>query len=179
MITNQYTIAVWTGIRGKKGRLKHGESRLTKKVQDLIEKKVEELILYRKVKVFILGGAAGSDTYVLQYTLQVRGYEKTPKLIVVVPVTIPFQPKETWAITLLADEVVQMRQSAFVGGRFQPKIYHNRNLEMVKYGIELAGSRDKVVLVAVWDGNKHHSGTYNTMKIAERRSIAVEDLYVL
>jgi len=147
-----------TAYRGSKHKgFRDSLLRFQNKDLVIIERTMRMLVTNKFVDKIYFGGARGGDTVALYYALKHRTNKK-PTLIVVVPVNLGFQPKETIEISRRADLIVEMNLDPFdSNGKIKNEIYRERNRKLLG---------DVKTLISFWNGLKMYSGTFMTMNMA-------------
>jgi hypothetical protein len=132
----------------------------------IISEAMKELVADPKVTTIYFGGARGGDTEALlaAYNHRIaleRGLR--PQLVLVVPDTLKAQPRETWEISELADEKIELSQPITSSDGFAA--YRKRN----QYMVDRAGR-----VTAFWNEDKR-SGTWMaiTMAAAQKKAVRV------
>lgn len=116
-----------------------------------------------EVVQILFGGARGGDTEALLAALNFRK-DPTLKLTVVVPFLLADQPKETHAVTALADDLIELKLPRMG----MAAAYKQRNAFLVEHSH---------CLMAFTTGNTR-SGTYQTIRLAQKQSKPVEIIEV-
>jgi hypothetical protein len=130
----------------------------------LIRKGMAEFIGYGEFDFIMFGGARGGDTFALAAALDLRTTgPKNPKLIVVVPDTLAAQPRETWATTERADQVIELHHKITRDDGWQA--FHRRDHFMVDWVFPEGR------VLAFW--NNERSGTGNTVFYARDMGVEV------
>lgn len=114
------------------------------------------------VEVIYFGGAIGSDTISLKACLNLVMLDK-PKLIVVVPNKLHYQPKATQIVSKQADEIIELGMPISISDGWRS--FHARNEYMVD-------NSDRVV--AFWKKSKKSSGTHSCMQYALKHNKPVK-----
>jgi len=127
------------------------------------------LLANESVRAICFGGARGTDTEALKAALELRGQDRTPKLVVIVPNRVSDQPAQARVWIAKADQVIELGNPITVSDGF--KSYDIRN----RYLVEAARRADGFV-VAFW--NKKPSGTKNCIDYAGTVGVPVEEVYI-
>jgi hypothetical protein len=165
-------IVIITATRGKRNKeIKDSLHRFGDADRRVFEAYMRYLVTRVQVKYIVFGGARGGDIVALHYALKFR-VGNSPRLVVVLPVDLEMQPRETQEVTMMADELIELKQESHdASGEFRNEIYKNRNRVMLTY--RDGEGYDKLVL-AFWTGQKSFSGTWSTIATARKMAITVE-----
>lgn len=123
----------------------------------IIRTKIEEYVADTTITKILFGGALGADTEALRAALNARK-SMSPKLVVVVPMTLAKQPKDTQAWTVQADEIIELNHPYSRG------VYLLRDEYIVAHSNRIAG---------FWNGISN--GTRKTMEMAKEAGKSVEE----
>jgi hypothetical protein len=158
------TCVIITATRGSRSNLiVDSFYRYNTKDLEVFERVMTALVNDPRTQTIVFGGAT-SDNVALRYALKQKG--DRPKLVVIVPARVTDQPRETWAYTNQADEVIELCQPLYDEyDKFRKAIYHVRNRAMLEYAQDF----DERFVQAFWTGQRSFSGTYATMTLARRK----------
>ncbi len=122
----------------------------------IIEQKMIGYVHDPEVEQIFFGGAGGADTDALRYALEHR-QNRFPKLTVIVPNTLDWQPVSAQLWSVRADELIELKAHITENDHYLSYELRNRRLvdEIVACG----------QLTAFWSGRP--SGTYNAIKYAQ------------
>lgn len=150
------------------GREKGREERLRVYLEKLLTTYVEE----KGVTTFYAGGASGFDNFAASCVINVRKKHPEVKLIVVLPfsredMSAKWSAKDRkllMNVCKLADQVVEE-----IGRKYSPGCYKKRNQYMVNHADHCLAWYDEEY--------KEKSGTGQTVRMALRKGIEVENIY--
>lgn len=135
----------------------------------LIKEAMKTICLDKNVKSVRFGGARGTDTIALNYSLMFKKEFSRDdlQLIVYLPDMLEKQPKSTWEITSQADEVVEMKNEIKREDGWAS--FRKRNEKIV--------SEPTNLLIAFWDG-QIPSGTYDCMNKAKEKNVQIKTITI-
>jgi hypothetical protein len=171
----QYKVIIVAGPRGRKEPNIPFLDRHSAQTNNLVEQKVLELLTYKNIESVITGGAMGIDTIFLYYLYNHRVGEY-PKVAVILPVDIEFQPRETQSFIRQANMIIQMKQrTTDEKGNFNYGMYKKRNkAEITLAKLLTSDNLSQILLLAFWNYNKVRSGTWSTISMCKESGIDVE-----
>ncbi len=178
------TAVVVTASRGKRSKeINNSFDRYPPEDLATFEQTMTDLVQRPFIRTIIFGGAT-SDDVALRYALRAREAKygslvpydlRFPQFVVVVPMQVRDQPRETWAHTRQADRVVELNERKYdEKGQFRKKVYHIRNEHMLR----IAQGFPTCFVQAFWTGQRSHSGTFSTISAARRKKIEVNVAWI-
>lgn len=133
--------------------------------------KLEKMITEEDYSTFYAGGAVGWDTLAAEAVLKLREKYPTVSLCLVLPCPAEEQTMK-WNRSQrrrFMDILMQADKTEYISDRYTDTCMKERNRRLV----ELSDC-----CICYWNRSRRHSGTAQTVRMAEKKNIPVINLYV-
>ncbi|NVM02108.1 MAG: hypothetical protein HWN67_07215 [Candidatus Helarchaeota archaeon] len=153
--------------------------RYSSRNQAIIMEIMRNLVEYALVERIYLGGSIGGETIALHYGLCYRKVSKKLRFIVVVPVTVEYQPIETWETIKCADDIICLDLQPYKYGLPDHKIYYVRNKHI--FHIAMLNTKydlKKIGVLAFCNGN-FSINPHSVLSIANNFGIDIEKIELI